>query len=330
MGESFSRVNKETAAMAKKLGKISLPSGLHSRKGWAQLFELKRSPEPHLHQIEPTNHCPYSCIMCPRAKFMVRPKGFMDFALYQKVISEVAGYSSTLRNQEIELFHFGESLLHPQIAEMVGYASQKGLKPVLSVNAPQLSPEISEQLLKNKPHKIIISLDGFDEESYRTIRGENADYQKAVQCIDAFIRLYSRGFNATQLTVRMIRLHTNEDHRDEFISLWEKKGVQVELRDFFPWSSKELVGLGHFEKYAPYMPCPFPWKHLVVQWNGDVVPCCRDYNGVNKLGNVNHQSLKEIWNGSSYKAFRERMATGAIESSLCAECMEIYYTEQNI
>jgi radical SAM protein with 4Fe4S-binding SPASM domain len=314
--------------MTTKWQNLPLPSCLHSRKGWAQLFELQRSPEPHLHQIEPTNHCPYSCIMCPRAKFMVRPQGFMDFDLYQKVISEVAGYAAPVRNQEIELFHFGESLLHPQIAAMVGYASRKRLKTVLSVNAPELSPEIAEGLLRNQPHKIIISLDGFDDESYRKIRGENADYQKAVQRIDAFIQLYSRYCQATQLQVRMIRLHMNENHTDEFISTWEKKGIHVELRDFFPWTRKDMVGLGRFEQYPPYMPCPFPWKYLVVQWNGDVVPCCRDYNGVNKLGNVNDESLQEIWNGSAYKAFRDGMASGALESSLCAECMAIYYTEQ--
>ena len=127
-------------------------------------------PEPHLHQIEPTNHCPYTCVMCPRSEKMNRKLGFMEMDLYTKVIDEVAGYSDAARSKEIELFHFGESLLHPGIADMVGYAADRALPITLSVNAPQLNPDLAAELLSRGAHKIIISLDGTDKESYRRIR----------------------------------------------------------------------------------------------------------------------------------------------------------------
>lgn len=46
--------------------KGKLPKGIKSRKDWARILEWKRTRQPHLHQIEPTNACPYSCIICPR------------------------------------------------------------------------------------------------------------------------------------------------------------------------------------------------------------------------------------------------------------------------
>jgi len=312
--------------MTKK--KWNLPSALQSRKGWSDFLELRRSIEPHLHQIEPTNACPYSCIMCPRDKFMSRSIGFMDFALYTKVIDEVAGFSAPVRKKEIELFHFGESLLHPEIAEMVAYGSGKGLNLVLSVNAPQLTPELAEKILAKDPAKLIISMDGYDAESYQKIRGKNADYNLAAENLEGLLKMKRRSGSRSRVIIRMIRMHWNQEGEDQFRTRWQGLGGEVEIRDFFPWNKKELVPLGAVDKYPPHMPCPFPWQYLVVQWNGDVVPCCRDFNAVNCLGNVADSSLKEIWNSTGYEQFRESMSKGEFEPRMCAECMEIYGNSQ--
>jgi radical SAM protein with 4Fe4S-binding SPASM domain len=182
--------------------------------------------------------------------------------------------------------------------------------------------------LDTNPSKIIVSLDGHDECSYRAIRGENADYGLAVSNIEALLRLTQLNGYKSQITVRMIIMHINENHVSSFKSSWEEKGAKVEIRDFFPWNNKEFLNLGKVEKYPPFMPCPFPWQYLVVQWNGDVVPCCRDYNGVNILGNVLNESLASIWNGNSAKKFREEMMLGLYSNNICNECMDIYHTEE--
>ncbi|MBL7961385.1 SPASM domain-containing protein, partial [bacterium] len=109
---------------------------------------------------------------------------------------------------------------------------------------------------------------------------------------------------------------------------WQDKNIEVEVRQFFPWGEKEMAQLGNFEKYPPFMPCPYPWQYLVVQWNGDVVPCCRDYNAVITLGNVKKSSLKEIWNSSRYEEFRRQMAIGKFHNNpICSPCLDLYYTE---
>lgn len=315
-------------SILKRLKRRELPSSLKSRRGWAEFFESIRSAEPHLHQLEPTNHCPYTCIMCPRPTRLSRPKGYMDSVLFEKIINEVSTHDKT-KDKEIELFHFGESLLHPDIVDMVSYVSQKGLKGVLSVNGPQLHPEIGERILHARPFKLIVSLDGYDDASYKKIRGHGADYDKAIRNIEALLSAHSAEPAPTRVVIRMIRLHINQDHEKEFTRMWEGKGAEVEVRDFFPWSHKELMALGQVEKYPPSMPCPFPWQYLVVQWNGDVVPCCRDLNGINRVGNVRDHSLKDIWNGSSYARFREMMASGDYNNALCEECMSIYYSDRS-
>jgi radical SAM protein with 4Fe4S-binding SPASM domain len=50
----------------------------------------------------------------------------------------------------------------------------------------------------------------------------------------------------------------------------------------------------------------------MINWNGDVVPCCRDTNGHNVFGNIFEKTLKEIWNGNEARSFRKKI----IESKL--------------
>ena len=123
-------------------------------------------------------------------------------------------------------------------------------------------------------------------------------------------------------------MDSNAHKASEFTQFWEDKSVEAEIREFFPWGEKEMEELGNFEKYPPYMICPFAWQYVVVQWNGDVVACCRDYNGVNIMGNVKEESLKEIWNGKAYHEFRKNMVSGDYQNAICGPCMDLYYSEE--
>lgn len=317
-----------TIPINQKLKQNKLPDFLNSREGWGKLFEMKRSAYPHLHQIEPTNACPYNCIMCPRGKYMKRKIGYMKMPLYCKVIDEVATFPEDIKMKEIELFHFGESLLHPKIAEMNSYASSKGLNTVLSVNAPELTNSISEKLVKGNPGKIIVSLDGFDAESYNKIRGRKVDYDKAVKNIVSTSEYIKTHNSSTKLVVRMIAMTINSHKAKEFENFWKEKGIEIEIREFFPWGEKEMKELGDYNKYPPFMPCPFSWQYVVVQWNGDVVACCRDYNAENVMGNVKDATLEEIWNGKAYNTFRENMISGNYQNTNCKPCMDLYYNEE--
>lgn len=122
-------------------------------------------------------------------------------------------------------------------------------------------------------------------------------------------------------------MNINQDEVVAFEDYWNKAGGVVEIRDFFPWTKQELQELGDEVKYPGFMPCPFPWQYVVVQWNGDVVACCRDYDGQLKLGNVKENTLKEIWNGREYADFRAKMTSGDGLTSFCNECLSIYYNE---
>jgi len=253
----------------------------------------------------------------------------MDMDVFTRVMDEVAGYAEPVRSREIELFHFGESLFHPGLPRMIAMATERRLNTVLSVNGPQLTAPRAAAILDAVPTKVIISLDGGGQESYAAARGQGADYGVAHHNIRHFIDERNRRRSATRIVLRMILMKQNEALAPAFEEEWKRRGVDIELREFFPWGQREFAALGDYRRYPAGMPCPFPWQYLVVQWNGDVVPCCRDCNGVHVMGNVADMTLAEIWNGDRFEAFRDRHRTGNYGTGdICEECMNLYWTAE--
>jgi len=75
---------------------------------------------------------------------------------------------------------------------------------------------------------------------------------------------------------------------------------------------------------SPWSMCRRPWTVMYFTANGRALPCCiapfsqRGYENYT-LGDATQQSLREIWNGASYRAFREELLSDRPPSA-CASC----------
>lgn len=63
--------------------------------------------------------------------------------------------------------------------------------------------------------------------------------------------------------------------------------------------------------------CAAPWSHVYIHPNGDVHPCCTALSL--KYGNVNEDSLYNIWNGDVAKDFRQKLLNGEKQKA-CEFC----------
>jgi radical SAM protein with 4Fe4S-binding SPASM domain len=66
--------------------------------------------------------------------------------------------------------------------------------------------------------------------------------------------------------------------------------------------------------------CPAPYDQFVIQWNGDVVACCTDYEGRTKTANVFASSIEEIWKGATLTQRKRDMLAGRL-LDVCSKCM---------
>ncbi len=256
----------------------------------------------------------------------------MEFELFSRLIDELVQTNiDYINNQPVWLHHFGESLLHPQFDRFIRYAVRKEVVTCLSVNPIMLTQEVSLALLKSKPQILYISLDGHDDVSFQKIRGIKNAYQKSLDNLHSFLELKQNSGSDCRIVLSMIDFNLNRQSIEQTKSRWESvPGVdEFLMKSFSTWdgdaadiNSLENVTKKETNKSGP-VECNFPWERMTVLWDGEVVPCCNDYNKKLCLGNLNHQTLSEIWNGTEMRQLREEFISDRVTNPLCHHCEKL-------
>jgi radical SAM protein with 4Fe4S-binding SPASM domain len=250
--------------------------------------------------------------MCPRHK-QTRDKGFMSFQLFKKIVDEAKSWASL-----IDLDFYGEILLHPEFDRLIKYAKSKGLKTAVSTNVTLLNSENSKKLIDSGLDLITLSLDSINKESFEAIR-KGANFENCINNIKTFLSL-NKGRIFT--VVQMIYMKDNQGGAWEYLSYWSKyKQVNVRIKPYFDFDLAKTRLRVDSPEIVSQRPCFYPWECFVITWDGKVVPCCNDYDKRVVLGDVNKNSIREIWNNRKMKTLRKthiEMKKQAIP--LCRTC----------
>lgn len=250
--------------------------------------------------LELTNHCNLRCTICPVNTTMRRPKGFMDPALFRRVIDE---------NPQIHFvlaFQWGEPLLHPNFFELVRYAADRGVRTMITSNGTHLTPENRRRLLECGLERITFSVDG-DADTHRAIR--SYDLATLRRDVLAFVAERDAAGSSLKIDVSMVVDASTEHALPAFREEW--RGV-VDRVQAIP----RLVA----EKRT--LPCRELWRGtLVVLWDGRVTVCCVDSEGLLEVGDARTASLSDVWNGEKMRDIRRAHAERRFPA-LCAMCGE--------
>lgn len=279
-------------------------------------------------QVEMTNHCPMTCVMCPRTYAMTRGRGFMDEALYQRIISSITGSTPLLI-----LHHFGESLLHPKLGSFIRYASDHSIKTYLSVNPALLDETRARALVDNGLYELAVSVDGVTDETFIAIRGPAAGSVALAEQRVRWLLEYrdAVGARIPRVCVQLVRQRRNLHEVHAWLDKWQQvPGVdKVCVKEYCLWdgrgeriSSQRPDAEVASERGKPIV-CEKPWTSVAILWDGRVVPCCFDYDGLCVLGDLRHESLQDIWNGDRMQSLRRYHRDRHLQQMrLCAECVD--------
>ena len=254
--------------------------------------------------IEPTNTCNLRCSFCFVTEGMNREEGFMDLALFKKVIDDTPGL------EHLCMHNWGEPLLHKEIFEMFDYAHESGIKHiVMNTNGTLLTNNMIDKIIKSPLNIIRFSIDG-SAETFKRVRG--VELEKIEQNILKLKKEKdARRPGLSMGVVFTVENETQEDV-DEYIEHWETIVDHVRTQPKLIQSPRKE-------------PCPEPfgkdYGKLVVLWDGTVIPCCVDYNASLKLGNAYKERVGDLWYNSEIKALRNQHEKGNYPK-VCVNCNE--------
>ncbi len=243
---------------------------------------------PEIYQIEMTDLCNFSCVMCPRTAFKRESDvHFIDVDLIRKLIDEGAFKGSYF----VEFQMSGEPLLHPRLLEIIRLVKSTGVKVGLSTNGSLIHMQLAALC---ECDYITISVDSLTNYSEIRVKGN------LTKLIDN-IKLLSEACPAnTSIDLQIVELPN-----------WETE-VPL-LKGMFPSLNVRTVGdcfktIFHPNDY--FYPvkkdiCLNPWMSVSIQCSGNVVPCCFSFWDDIIYGNIKDNTLKEIWEGSLVYSLRQ-------------------------
>ena len=252
-------------------------------------------------RYEVTDHCNAECVMCPRDIHKdARPHGIMNLDRYKRSIDEV----SELGCKQVVLTGFGEPMIDKRLEDKIAYANGKGLNTYIISNASLLTRKRTERLINAGLDELRLSYYGMRKETYENVM-VGLNFDSTMQNLRDFFEIReSLGSKKPRLEISWLVLPENEGDTDLFKEYWGPRADAIEI-----WKPHNFGdGRSYRERYedvALKNTCGRPENGpLQIQWDGEVIPCCYDYNNQIVLGNAFQQSVIDILNGEKYRMLR--------------------------
>ena len=285
---------------------------------------------PYVLQFFPIYACNFVCKYChfsidKEKRCFVTDRISMSMDLYKKCVDDIATFPEKIRT--LRFVGMGEPLMHRNIAEMVHLAKLRNIANRVEIltNGSLLTRQMTHSLIEAGLDRLVISLQGVSAGAYKDVSGIDLDFDKFVEQIAYFYA--HKGQTHMHLKVVDIALHGEGDRQKYFSTfgdICDSIGIESAV-PIFPdvEYNSELEQQATTTQFGTNIIeakiCPQPFYTLQINPDGKVVGCYSvAYPEI--LGDCNNTSVREIWNGEKYNAFRKRMLRG--REGVCDVCRE--------
>lgn len=278
--------------------------------------------------LEVVNYCNLRCPACGWHTTMTREKRKLLPEEFTRIFEQISPYAKS-----ISFYVMGEPLLNEHLFDYILTAHNAGIRTAFSTNGMLLGEHIDD-IFRSGLDYIQVALDGMDADSHERYR-IGSDFSLIVENLRLLAsEKKTRGSERPDIQIQTLITRQNEYQLPEFRKFADELGVGFHSklmmfgktedvidknRPIFEPEQKKYQRLGNsgLSYYKDMTPCP-QLNGMTILCNGDVVPCCYDYDGKVVLGNLVHQTWEEVVNGDAIKEFRREQKKRT--ASLCASC----------
>ena len=255
--------------------------------------------------IENTNRCTAKCVICPREKFTQKLDS-MDFELYKKIIDDASQYNI----KTLDMCGYGEPFIDKRLAELLHYAKQKikGVQTYISTTCwfeDKYNALDYIDILK-------ISFYGMTPETYKKMHNQIQTWPllNILEILSRTKKPYTIGL--------FVKTDINKHETMDWIKFWEPRFDEIMV-----WKPHNWVDYRNYRTVdkTKQVSCGRPLNGpLYIHTDGKVSPCCWDINKRLLIGDMNTQTIAEVFNSDAFKRIQEAHLKNDFTGLICAEC----------
>lgn len=303
-----------------------------SRQDLAALSPLQ---SPLVVYVETSSFCNLECRFCPHH---ISPESFnkenMSLDLFEKLIEDMKEFAP--KPKLIRFCGLGDPLFNKEFLQMVRLARQSNVVEKLELITNGLL--LSDLLIKELPKlldRIIVSIEGLNNEDYENFTLRRVKFDALVD------KLTKIGRQKNRRAVLHTKIHNsavqNEERKKQFFNIFSDVADEIYIENLVNLWPEVESNLGYESGHRfdggelnKVNVCPQIFKSVQINSDGRVIPCCIDWKGINIIGNLNKESIHEIWHGDKLRELRIKHLQGKRhEFSPCSGCEMNEYSEKD-
>lgn len=298
---------------------------------------------PFSAHIDVCSVCNFKCSFCFQAdnegmKAAKLKRGMMPLELFKKIVDDLAFFKDKLR--KVKIGNHGEPTLHALLPEMIDYLRMSDRAEIIELftNGSKLSHTLNKELVSAGLQRMNISLEGLTSERYEQVAGVKMDMNGLVENITHLYenrggcKIYIK--IADQVGVlgkhNSAIFHLTDKEKAYFFETYGNICDEIYVEKVVPqWAQtqfekqNEVGATGMYgQEIKQYKKvCPFIFMYLHFNWDGTTSPCTLDWAKKVIIGNVENESVLDVWNGKKLKDLQIEQLKGCRDKiDFCGDC----------
>ena len=292
--------------------------------------EIDQLDYPNTILLELVNRCDLECKMCYQGFRNDAKKSVLDEKILDKIFLD---FKKNKLNSL--MFSASEPLLYKKIGSVFKRAKEADIMDIfLFSNGTLLNEANSRMILESSLTRLFISIDAATEDTYNKVRVpvskrllDQKRLEKLENNIKNFIHLRDNVYKKSLPLVRtsFVALEKNKHEIDLFIEKWKNIVDSVEIqKKVIPHSAFEEAEKANFKnesKISKNYDCKEPWGQMTIWSDGTVSPCCATFGRNIPIGNVEKNSISELWSSKNISSIRDSFKENS-PNSVCKTCID--------
>lgn len=278
--------------------------------------------------LELSSACSMQCVYCYHAESNKDHLPFTTGVMKKEVAFKIIKEAAELGVNSLKFNWKGEGTMNPHYTEIVSYAKSLAHGSTFIDRLANSNFKIPrgkrDDVFKGLATltKVKVSYDSFFKNVFETQRA-GGDHDLTTENIDLFYNHPDRIKSETRLVIQAVRTNANKHEDIEGLTKARWPDAEISIRDMVEGRLEQDVSdmAVKARDTSNRQSCLQAHTRLIFNHKGHASPCCPDIEERLFMGDINTQSLYDIFNGVPAKELRRLLKNKvAFEMDPCKSC----------